>query len=522
MAVVQISKIQVRRGKANSNSGVPQLSSAEFAWAIDTQELYIGNGSVAEGAPYVGNTKILTEHDNLLDLASSYQFASTDTSITLSVPRGLQSKLDEYVSVTDFGAVGDGATDCTAAFTTAVDQLFRNSNSNYKKVLMVPNGTYLISGALALPSGTIIRGETQLGAVIKINANNIRFVTSTGLEFSSFDSSNRPQNINISNLTIQRTTGQVILSGVANSTFDNVRFKGNYILGTSVPDVAAELPAIVWLNNLIGTRVTDVKFKSCVFESVSVGIKCTQTDTFETSVIFENSKFFINHTGIYIAGVQGQVNSWQINDCHFEEIARQAFRSTQGSGTKIQRCKFKDCGNDTNTASSPVAEIVYFGENNNNLVLDCSSNRYQVANFTSSNTLAAVPEVHYGSRVSFLDRNTSMIYLSDSYRPLAVFSALNKYIVINYFLELGPHSRIGQLTLTVGDYLGEVNISDNYHYSPLSISTPEGARMTNFKFTADLRDNNADSGIDTIVLSYQNPVTSGATGNIAFDVSYGV
>ena len=65
MAVIQISKIQVRRGQKNSGIGVPQLSSAEFAWAVDSQELFIGNGSVAEGAPAVGNTKILTEHDNI-------------------------------------------------------------------------------------------------------------------------------------------------------------------------------------------------------------------------------------------------------------------------------------------------------------------------------------------------------------------------------------------------------------------------------------------------------------------------
>ena len=67
MAVVQISKIQIRRGKKNSDSGVPQLSSAELAWAVDTQELFIGNGSVEEGAPQVGNTKILTNNDNILE-----------------------------------------------------------------------------------------------------------------------------------------------------------------------------------------------------------------------------------------------------------------------------------------------------------------------------------------------------------------------------------------------------------------------------------------------------------------------
>jgi hypothetical protein len=140
MAVVQISKIQVRRGKKNSNSGIPQLSSAELAWAVDSQELYIGNGSVAEGAPYVGNTKILTEHDNILELASSYRFASDDISVYRSVSRQLQGKLDEYVSVLDYGAIPDGSTDCTDAFETAFTELFRNANNNYKKELIIPNG----------------------------------------------------------------------------------------------------------------------------------------------------------------------------------------------------------------------------------------------------------------------------------------------------------------------------------------------------------------------------------------------
>ena len=63
MAVVQISRIQVRRGKINSGTGLPQLASGEMAWAIDSQELYIGNGAVSEGSPAVGNTKILTQKD---------------------------------------------------------------------------------------------------------------------------------------------------------------------------------------------------------------------------------------------------------------------------------------------------------------------------------------------------------------------------------------------------------------------------------------------------------------------------
>ena len=66
MAVVSISRIQQRRGRALNGTGLPQLSSGELGWAIDTQELFIGNGAVSEGAPYVGNTRILTQSD--LDL----------------------------------------------------------------------------------------------------------------------------------------------------------------------------------------------------------------------------------------------------------------------------------------------------------------------------------------------------------------------------------------------------------------------------------------------------------------------
>ena len=213
MAVVQISKIQIRRGQKNSSSGVPQLSSAELAWAVDTQELYIGNGSVQEGAPYVGNTKVITEHDNILELANSYRFSSDDPSITLSQPRTLLGKVDEIeVSVIDYGAVPDGSTSVNEAFQNAFTELFRNTDDTYKKVLKVPNGEYLFTADLEVPSNVILRGETQSGAKLKIDQTNIRFITSAGTGLISFTSSDRPENILIENLTIERSSGQTVIS----------------------------------------------------------------------------------------------------------------------------------------------------------------------------------------------------------------------------------------------------------------------------------------------------------------------
>ena len=60
---------------------------------------------------------------------------------TGAIDRTAQVKLQEFVSVKDFGAVGDGSTDDTAAFTAA------NTASGVASVF-VPAGTYLITGTV--------------------------------------------------------------------------------------------------------------------------------------------------------------------------------------------------------------------------------------------------------------------------------------------------------------------------------------------------------------------------------------
>lgn len=62
MAIVQISQITNRKGY---QSNLPQLAGAEFGWSIDTRQLFIGNGTLEEGAPVIGNTEILTEFSDL-------------------------------------------------------------------------------------------------------------------------------------------------------------------------------------------------------------------------------------------------------------------------------------------------------------------------------------------------------------------------------------------------------------------------------------------------------------------------
>ena len=71
MPIVQISRIQHRRGKATD---LPQLAAGELGWVVDDQRLYIGNGTVADGAPAVGNTEILTSGSSAFSSALNYVY----------------------------------------------------------------------------------------------------------------------------------------------------------------------------------------------------------------------------------------------------------------------------------------------------------------------------------------------------------------------------------------------------------------------------------------------------------------
>lgn len=163
MAIVQISRIQHRRGLAEN---LPQLSHAELGWVTDSRELYIGNGPLSAGAPVVGNTAILTEHSPLAGLINfTYEGnggATVDTGVTAGTPivRSLQDRLDDYVSVMDFGASGNGTVDDTAAIQRALYQLFiRDITQKARRSLYFPAGVYKVSAPIEVPTWATLYGD---------------------------------------------------------------------------------------------------------------------------------------------------------------------------------------------------------------------------------------------------------------------------------------------------------------------------------------------------------------------------
>lgn len=230
MPIIQISQIKHRRGLRN-DLPKPSLEEGEIGLALDTGELFIGTPNLPEAIarnnrnefPFA-NTQILTEwSDNVKNLLRykyldreieffplsaefvttsaiawpvlEYQTSTSAKSIT--VVRKLQEKLDEYVSVKDYGAVGDGIYDSliispnfdsskipsnnkmnaeTAALRRAILDVANKNNLKDKRYgfrprkLFFPAGIYHINDTLPIPPYSHWVGEGKNHTIIAMSS----------------------------------------------------------------------------------------------------------------------------------------------------------------------------------------------------------------------------------------------------------------------------------------------------------------------------------------------------------------
>jgi hypothetical protein len=321
-----------------------------------------------------------------------------------------------------------------------------------------------------------------------------------------------------------QTSGQVVLSGVVNSKFNHVKFQGEYELGDTVGSLPGRAASVSWENQTDGIVVDGVEFNNCEFVHTPLAVKCVQTGLFDSNVIFNNCKFTVCETGIYVNGTLGQSTRWSLSHCSFEEIFSQAFRSTAGRGTQISKTSFRNCGNGLNTASTPVTAIVQFGEPQGNSVIDCTSNRHQSAATAlgTSDTKFYVSEVVGSAKTKLIDTVFDSIGIYESFQPLALFGVTNSFTQIEYTLTLDDeYTRQGTLFITVDKNLETVAVTDSYQYSSQTPNSPGGAIITALEFGVILKDNNTDSTNDTVVLRYRYLTPNGRLGAISYSVSYG-
>ena len=266
MAIVQISRITNRKGLTEN---LPQLAGAELGWAVDSRRLFIGNGTLQEGAPVIGNTEILTEFSDITalsdytysDIAVGYA-AQTGPTASDPVVRTVQAKLDDFASVRDFGAVGDGLADDTEAINRALFQLYCVAgNTAVRRSLYFPAGTYRITESIIIPTFAKLVGEGADCSIIFLDTSSD--ISSLSAYVARFGDSKQqvganianngataPRNIEISYMTFQtqEETDIFLAEDASQCYFDSVNFIG--------PLTQATIPGVNNIGDIPNVNVT--------------------------------------------------------------------------------------------------------------------------------------------------------------------------------------------------------------------------------------------------------------------------
>lgn len=150
---------------------LPQPPITNDASSISYQQGYeVDAGNFTVGADYlitsVGNTDFVAigAAGNVVGVLFTATGIGSGTGKAL-FSRTVQAKLRESVSVKDFGAVGDGVTDDTAAIQAAVTAAENGS-------LYFPAGTYLVNTAILLPSNVFIFGDGDQSVIKSTTLDN--------------------------------------------------------------------------------------------------------------------------------------------------------------------------------------------------------------------------------------------------------------------------------------------------------------------------------------------------------------
>lgn len=215
-----------------------------------------------------------------------------------SIKRTLHDKNNDLVSVKDFGAVGDGVTDDTAAFQAAIDS---------KKSLYIPDGIYLISSTL------IITATDSLC----IAGNNFGHVNDqTAGSVIKFTGSASPA------ILVQGGAIGVKISGlfldIQDSSSDGFDFGGAWYV--KLQDcVVRNARHGVYLHYDSPDYFSGVtELTSCYFSKCTSGVKTSKVDVNVVKV--DNCTFFDGVNGVLIgdSGVASSVRNFIVRDSLFE------------------------------------------------------------------------------------------------------------------------------------------------------------------------------------------------------------
>ena len=526
MAIVQISRITNRKGLQEN---LPQLAGAELGWSIDERRLFIGNGTLAEGAPVIGNTEILTEFSDILEFQTTYTYKGEAAGYTVQtgptagtpITQSLQSWLDQFATVKDFGAVGDGVADDTAAINRALYQLFcRETNPQIRRSLFFPAGVYKVLQSINIPPYATLYGEGIDNTIIQLESSDDsalhECVARTADSLQQIGTSigdngaTAPTFITISNMRFQSldpTVDVFIVQDATNCKFTNVGFTGPLTQG-NLSSAADDIRAVAFASTV--TNVCDqIVFDGCRFTGTTYG---TQTSQAIKAVTFTNGKFDTLYRGVLLQGTEAtgvRITGNQFDNIYaegilFDELLDPALNA---SGHNI----FYDVGNHFLGAGNPFTPVIEIASSNNISISDM---------FERNDTDAqSFPRVLLGTTVSIATTNGAQLamgtYVRQSGNVVTLINDTTDTIFtldatdilafsVNYTITRDFDFRTGTLLVTsdVGDSSGGLVFTDDFVEN-----NPTGVTLS------------VSQAGDTISVDYTTTET-GVNGTISYSIAY--
>lgn len=527
MPIVQISRIQHRRGLATD---LPQLAAGELGWVVDEQRLYIGNGAVADGAPAVGNTEILTANSTSFSDAVAYVYRGYLGTVTpivtganVDVTRTLQERLDDYVSVKAFGAKGDGSTDDTAAIQRALDELYCDTDKTdvrSRRQLLFPAGQYNTNKAIYIPPYAQLIGEGIDKTVIyqvgggSTQGRVIRFADSSKQQQGNIGNSGAtlPTNINIESMTFKNGEAYagVEVEKANNVRFVNCKFQGTYAQSTDNSDNDNANSKGVTVISTSALTTTNVVFDSCHFTKFA---RLADLSYDCENVKFINCNFSVGYYGVLIGNTTDGATNGLVNGPIDVKILNSNFSSIMTNGIKAE-----NNGSISNVVSFNNHFAKTVGTHNEGV----DSHRiYPVIQFDADNCAS---ELDYfaidGQRdITMMPQSTlqgvgvvtdkvKQITLTDNQSSATAtgiqLPALeNKFLRVEYKMSRGTTYRVGVFTINViGSF---VSYNDDFEEN-------NGTAGVTLSATADNLDSTA--GNETVQIKY---ITTNTGDDVSMD-----
>ena len=522
MPIVQISRIQHRRGK---RTDLPQLAAGELGWVIDEQRLFIGNGTVSDGAPAVGNTEIVTSGSGAFTTALNHTYkgyAGDSTPITNAVARTLQRRLDDYVSVKDFGAVGDDSTADVTAIQNALDDIYKagdKDDTRSRRVLFFAAGIYRINASLKIPPYAHLVGEGPDKTIIRNSGNNAVAVTmddegAVGTNIGG-SSATTPTQIQIENMTLRNTVayGGISIDRATKVYFNNCKFQGSYAQGG--PDASTSKGITVQQYSSTSFPSTQIYFNQCQFTKFA---RLVDISDDVTNVRFHNCDFSIAYYGALLGAEMDGSTTGKTNgprDIHFSgsswsKINQQAIwvKPTAGANTGVGPRNVISTGNwyasdvaNSNEGVGSIREVPVIQFDND----ECSSNldffeRTDLRRSDGSSELNAAPELQGIAITTKAIKQEVLNNNQSSAATINEFPALvGKGISIKYKIVRGTTDRTGEFIISAST--NGVSFDDTFTESGSDVGV---------ELTAVLDNKDSTAGSETVALKYTSTNTGTA------------